>query len=86
MQEIKIKLINDEAWDATLEFAVHLHRCKGAQLGLYLHACRIKIIDDVGLLLARNTLFPKHIYLWGPGGVVFRHWPDSASVVVVLCK
>jgi energy-coupling factor transporter ATP-binding protein EcfA2 len=46
MKEVIILLLNDDAWDATLEFAVLLSNCRGAQLGKYLSHCRVKIIDD----------------------------------------
>jgi len=46
VREIHVELLQDERWDATLEFGLALSDCVGADLGLYLHACRAKIIDD----------------------------------------
>jgi len=46
VKEVSIELLQDERWDATLEFKMALSEVSGAQLGLYLHACRAKIIDD----------------------------------------
>jgi len=46
LRVIEIPLIEDDAWDATLEFSMQLKRARGAQLGLYLHAARVMIIDD----------------------------------------
>jgi len=46
VKTINIPILNDDSWDAALEFKVVLTRVRGAQLGKYLHRCRVKIIDD----------------------------------------
>jgi len=43
---IHVKILSDEAFDATLEFALYLENPRGARLGKYLHECRISILDD----------------------------------------
>lgn len=43
---IRIPVVQDDSWDATLEFSVVLTRVRGAQMGKYLHRCRVSIIDD----------------------------------------
>jgi ABC-type multidrug transport system fused ATPase/permease subunit len=45
-KELVVNLLDDDAWDATLEFGVVITGVTGAQPGKYLHSCRIKIIDD----------------------------------------
>lgn len=54
MKTVTIALLNDDAWDATLEFSAVLSHAHGAQLGKYLSRCRIKIIDD--------DVFPTNVY------------------------
>jgi len=43
---VSITLLQDERWDATLEFEMTLSEVQNAALGLYLRTCRAKIIDD----------------------------------------
>jgi len=43
---VKVEILADTSFDATLEFSLHLTDCQGAQLGMYLKDCRVKIIDD----------------------------------------
>lgn len=43
---IHVKILSDDAFDATLEFALCLDNACGARLGKYLHECRISILDD----------------------------------------
>eukprot|EP00746_Dinoflagellata_sp_MGD_P146570 gnl/MRDRNA2_/MRDRNA2_79025_c0_seq4.p1 gnl/MRDRNA2_/MRDRNA2_79025_c0~~gnl/MRDRNA2_/MRDRNA2_79025_c0_seq4.p1 ORF type:complete len:1886 (+),score=324.25 gnl/MRDRNA2_/MRDRNA2_79025_c0_seq4:134-5791(+) len=45
-KELCVPLINDDSWDATLEFEVVLSEPKDAILGRYLYTCRAKIVDD----------------------------------------
>eukprot|EP00746_Dinoflagellata_sp_MGD_P010639 gnl/MRDRNA2_/MRDRNA2_122023_c0_seq1.p1 gnl/MRDRNA2_/MRDRNA2_122023_c0~~gnl/MRDRNA2_/MRDRNA2_122023_c0_seq1.p1 ORF type:complete len:845 (+),score=125.16 gnl/MRDRNA2_/MRDRNA2_122023_c0_seq1:82-2616(+) len=45
MQQIAIPIIEDDQWDATLEFEVQLSEPKNANLGKYLFQCRVKVID-----------------------------------------
>lgn len=46
LKTIKVTILQTDSFDATLEFGMVLTRCQGAQLGLYLKECRVKIIDD----------------------------------------
>lgn len=46
IKNISIPLLDDDSWDATLEFLVVLTGVQGASLGKYLYTCRVKIIDD----------------------------------------
>mmetsp|Transcript_117170 Transcript_117170/g.304011 ORF Transcript_117170/g.304011 Transcript_117170/m.304011 type:complete len:897 (+) Transcript_117170:212-2902(+) len=46
VQAVKIEVIQDDNWDATLEFAAVVHNVRGAFRGKYLHTCQVKIIDD----------------------------------------
>lgn len=45
-KELHVEIINDERWDATLEFGVELSDAQGATLGHFLDQARVKIIDD----------------------------------------
>lgn len=45
MQQINIPIIENNQWDATLEFEVQLEAAKNAILGKYLFQCRVKVID-----------------------------------------
>jgi len=53
-QPIDIELVDNDSWDATLEFGVLLTNSRGAQLGMYLNSCRVKIIDE--------DCFPTNVY------------------------
>mmetsp|Transcript_23469 Transcript_23469/g.54742 ORF Transcript_23469/g.54742 Transcript_23469/m.54742 type:complete len:918 (-) Transcript_23469:149-2902(-) len=46
LQKVEIDVIDDDSWDATLEFSVHLAEPKNCHVGIYLDSCRVKIIDD----------------------------------------
>mmetsp|Transcript_37274 Transcript_37274/g.112521 ORF Transcript_37274/g.112521 Transcript_37274/m.112521 type:complete len:809 (-) Transcript_37274:21-2447(-) len=54
MKSITVEILDDDKWNATLEFKVDLENPQGAQLGKYLHTCRVKVIDD--------DLFPTNKY------------------------
>lgn len=53
-KEITIRLLDDDAWDATVEFGIVITRVGGAQLGKYLYRTRVKVIDD--------DVFPTNAY------------------------
>mmetsp|Transcript_77863 Transcript_77863/g.166990 ORF Transcript_77863/g.166990 Transcript_77863/m.166990 type:complete len:860 (-) Transcript_77863:76-2655(-) len=44
-KELRIPVIMDESWNATLEFNVVIRTVKGAQMGKYLNRCRVRLID-----------------------------------------
>lgn len=46
MKQLYLQIMQDEIWDATLEFKIILSDAKGAQLGRYLYTARVRIIDD----------------------------------------
>eukprot|EP00746_Dinoflagellata_sp_MGD_P075499 gnl/MRDRNA2_/MRDRNA2_30376_c0_seq1.p1 gnl/MRDRNA2_/MRDRNA2_30376_c0~~gnl/MRDRNA2_/MRDRNA2_30376_c0_seq1.p1 ORF type:complete len:947 (-),score=171.62 gnl/MRDRNA2_/MRDRNA2_30376_c0_seq1:25-2814(-) len=46
MKTVYVKLIDDDAWNTTLEFEVCLSEASGALLGKYLWHARVKKIDD----------------------------------------
>lgn len=46
MKEITVPLLQNDSFDATLEFLVEIVDVKGAHMGKYLYTCRVKIIDD----------------------------------------
>lgn len=46
LKTIEVPVLDDTSFDATLEFGVYLKTVRGAQMGKYLHQCRVKIIDD----------------------------------------
>eukprot|EP00928_Gymnodinium_smaydae_P087507 TRINITY_DN71762_c0_g1_i1.p1 TRINITY_DN71762_c0_g1~~TRINITY_DN71762_c0_g1_i1.p1 ORF type:complete len:872 (+),score=144.38 TRINITY_DN71762_c0_g1_i1:79-2694(+) len=50
-KSLEVPIIKDPLWNATLEFRVVLTDAVGCQLGVYLHTCRVKVID--------NDLFPS---------------------------
>ena len=43
---LRVPIIADDAFDTTLEFVMRLKDTEGADLGKYLHRCRVKIVDD----------------------------------------
>jgi len=43
---IVIQLIDDGYWSTTLEFKVELCEPEECELGLYLHTCRVKVLND----------------------------------------
>lgn len=53
-KEIRVSLLDDDKWDATLEFMIELSNPKDTQLGRYLYKCRVKIVD--------NDVFPSSKY------------------------
>eukprot|EP00929_Paragymnodinium_shiwhaense_P091149 TRINITY_DN51190_c0_g1_i1.p1 TRINITY_DN51190_c0_g1~~TRINITY_DN51190_c0_g1_i1.p1 ORF type:complete len:847 (+),score=135.48 TRINITY_DN51190_c0_g1_i1:235-2775(+) len=46
LKEIVIEIIENETWDSILEFNMTLTDPENAQLGKYLHKCRVTVIDD----------------------------------------
>lgn len=46
LKSINIPLLDDDSWNATLEFEVELSKPNACQLGKYLNRCRVKCIDD----------------------------------------
>jgi len=50
----QVKVMEDGRWSPTMEFRVRLSDPKNCELGLYLHVCRVKIID--------NDFFPSIKY------------------------
>jgi hypothetical protein len=51
---IDVEILEDSKFDTTLDFSMHLTNPEDAELGLYLHSCRIKIND--------NDTFPTNKY------------------------
>jgi len=49
---IKISIMQDDRWSTTTEFKLELENPENCELGLYLHHCRVKIID--------NDVFPSN--------------------------
>mmetsp|Transcript_57538 Transcript_57538/g.134777 ORF Transcript_57538/g.134777 Transcript_57538/m.134777 type:complete len:975 (-) Transcript_57538:79-3003(-) len=52
---LEIKLIENDAFEATLEFGVRLMRPRNCVLGAYLHTCRVTIADDDTFPTNRNA-------------------------------
>lgn len=52
---IDIKLVENDAFEATLEFGVRLLRPRNAVLGHYLHTCRVTVADDDTFPTNRNA-------------------------------
>jgi len=52
---IEIKLVENDAFEATLEFGVRLLRPRNAVLGHYLHTCRVTVADDDTFPTNRNA-------------------------------
>eukprot|EP00929_Paragymnodinium_shiwhaense_P104597 TRINITY_DN6916_c0_g1_i2.p1 TRINITY_DN6916_c0_g1~~TRINITY_DN6916_c0_g1_i2.p1 ORF type:complete len:907 (-),score=214.76 TRINITY_DN6916_c0_g1_i2:75-2795(-) len=46
IKTIAVPILNNDSWDATLEFSMRLSNARGAQLGRYLNECRVTVIDD----------------------------------------
>lgn len=48
LKTIQVPVVQDEVWDATLEFSMHLANVRGVDthLGRYLHVCLVKVLDD----------------------------------------
>jgi len=46
LKTIQIPILNDDSWDATLDFGVTLTRAYGAHLGKHLDRCKVNIIED----------------------------------------
>jgi len=53
-KQIKVGIVENDQWSTTLEFKMVLTDPENCELGLYLHICRVKIID--------NDLFPSSKY------------------------
>ncbi|CAE7437512.1 pgp-1 [Symbiodinium natans] len=52
---VEINLIENDSFEATLEFGVRLLRPRGAVLGHYLHTCRVTVADDDTFPTNRNA-------------------------------
>ena len=85
---IPVKIIDDHRFESTVEFRMKLSAPEKCELGLYLHQCRVKIIDDdifpsnkyaADLLTnPRNVLLDVHLTWWGGVG--------SVGSVRLFCK
>eukprot|EP00929_Paragymnodinium_shiwhaense_P113968 TRINITY_DN82278_c0_g1_i1.p1 TRINITY_DN82278_c0_g1~~TRINITY_DN82278_c0_g1_i1.p1 ORF type:complete len:844 (+),score=118.31 TRINITY_DN82278_c0_g1_i1:75-2606(+) len=69
LKTVEIPILNNDRWDSTLEFGLTLSNAKGAQLGRYLDACRVTIIDDEAFPTSKYRDAFSGRGLKGPEGV-----------------
>eukprot|EP00747_Dinoflagellata_sp_TGD_P080316 gnl/TRDRNA2_/TRDRNA2_160841_c0_seq1.p1 gnl/TRDRNA2_/TRDRNA2_160841_c0~~gnl/TRDRNA2_/TRDRNA2_160841_c0_seq1.p1 ORF type:complete len:902 (+),score=160.81 gnl/TRDRNA2_/TRDRNA2_160841_c0_seq1:85-2790(+) len=46
VQPVRVLILEDRKWDATLDFRIKLTNVRGGTLGQYLHTCQVKVIDN----------------------------------------
>ena len=54
MVTVPVKIIDNKAFDPTIEFSMSLSAPEDCEIGMYLDKCRVKIIDD--------DIFPSNKY------------------------